>query len=329
MRDVPVSERVHAENAIDLLIDRGWLELIERYKDGNWRRSAIAFTDLAALRGALGITNEGKRWREAARQVFGEGELATAVGRQAPLLVPGLEISDVMARLARLRDQAGRSIYLRALAAELFGGRSKLLDGREALVAAVLGTQACPFPEVPIRLDIVLPYTWNGDVLFIENPLAFEASRRTPFQSCEGLALVLAQGFLASARRVRVRQTASVYAHVPANERDTRRFERWLYREDDVRRTVHFWGDLDYSGMNILKELRVVFPEMLAWQPGYAPMLRAIAAGEGHPPFQADKENQEDPISTGCPYADQELLPAMRKAGLFYDQEGVIPTGPC
>lgn len=325
MSSVKPHEIVNAETALDLLLERGWVEVLERGLNGIWKRSAIAFTDLAALRKALGITNEAKLWRDAARDILGEGEKAAIVGRQAPLLVPGLGAVEVMRRLARIPDYVDRQLYLRAVSSELFGGRSKVLDGREMLVAAVLGVQVCPFPEIPIRLEVFLPQNWKGGVLFIENPLAFEAARRTPFAACADLALVLAHGFMASARRVRGRQTASVYAHVPANEHDTQRFDHWLHSEDDARRQIYFWGDLDFSGMNILKELRVVFPEMLAWRPGYTPMVRAIEAGEGHPPSQADKENQVDPSHTGCPYADKELLPAIRKTGFFYDQEGIVP----
>jgi hypothetical protein len=329
MDGIALGDRVLAEQTLDLLLERGWIEVVERYAESRWRRAAVTILDLAALREALGLSNEAALWREAAVRAFGAGERAAAVGRHLPLNVPGLDYDGVLARLAHLTQLSeGPGPYLRSVSATLFGGRSKVLDGREALVCAILGTTLCPFPEVPLRLDIVVPPAWDGEVLFIENPLSFEAAWRTPYRDCELMALVLAQGFKASARRVRERRTTSVFARLPVEQDAADRFARWLFREDGIQRRVSFWGDLDYSGMNILKELRAVFPGMRAWAPGYAPMLDAINAGNGHPPEEAEKENQADPGSTGCQYADETLLPAMRETGMFYDQEGAAPIAP-
>jgi hypothetical protein len=95
--------------------------------------------------------------------------------------------------------------------------------------------------------------------------------------------------------------------------------EAWLYRRPVI--PVFFWGDLDYSGMAILRDLKAIFPNLEAWQPGYARMLARLNAGAGHLPDEAGKAGQLDPGDTGCPYADQELLPAIRKSGRFVDQE--------
>ena len=325
MVGISVEERAVAEQALDLLLERGWIQIVERYADNCWRRAAVSFVDLGGLRESLRISNETALWREAAIRVLGAGERATAICRQVPLKVPGLDHEAVLRRLSSLPEMVAKERrYLRTVAASLFGGRSKVLDGREGLICAVLGMSSCPFPEVPIRLDIVVPPIWDETVLFIENPLALEALSRTHNLAANGSLLVLAQGFMASARRVRDRRTTSVYARTPANGGHTQRFESWLFRETDEVHPVFFWGDLDYAGMNILKELRVVFPEMRAWELGYAPMVSAVRAGDGHPPDEADKENQLDPGNTGCTYADRTLLPAMRETGLFYDQEGVI-----
>lgn len=83
----------------------------------------------------------------------------------------------------------------------------------------------------------------------------------------------------------------------------------------------HFWGDLDYAGMGILKALRNSLPNLQAWQPGYQPMLEILENGGGHTPEQAGKIGQNDPGETGCGYSDFSLLPSLRKQGRFVDQE--------
>lgn len=58
-----------------------------------------------------------------------------------------------------------------------------------------------------------------------------------------------------------------------------------------------------------------------AWQPGYAPMLKALLDGQGHSPEAADKKGQRSISTTGCRYADSQLVPALRAHGKYVDQE--------
>ena len=81
------------------------------------------------------------------------------------------------------------------------------------------------------------------------------------------------------------------------------------------------FGDLDFAGMQILASLREVFAQAEAWRPGYGELIRALSEGGGHLPEMASKERQTDPGTTGCRYADDELLPLMRQRGRFVDQE--------
>jgi len=67
--------------------------------------------------------------------------------------------------------------------------------------------------------------------------------------------------------------------------------------------------------------LRLRFPALRAWQPGYAPLLGRLLRGHGHTPKPAKKDRQTGPGMTGCTYADDVLLPALRKYGRFSDQE--------
>jgi len=60
---------------------------------------------------------------------------------------------------------------------------------------------------------------------------------------------------------------------------------------------------------------------MEAWQPGYTAMLERLP--DGHPAKDAGKQDQLDPGETGCRYADERLLPALRRTGRFLDQEAI------
>jgi hypothetical protein len=78
--------------------------------------------------------------------------------------------------------------------------------------------------------------------------------------------------------------------------------------------------------MQILKALRGRFPQVAAWRPGYEPMLAALRARGGHQSTDAHGEAaQTDPQQTGCAFADEILLPAIRAHGQI-DQEMV--AGP-
>jgi hypothetical protein len=86
---------------------------------------------------------------------------------------------------------------------------------------------------------------------------------------------------------------------------------------------VLFLGDLDFSALGILNALRKNFPTLVAWQPGYKPMIDALQQGIGHSPDDAEKIRQLAPGTCGCDYADQVLLPCMLNSGRFIDQEWV------
>jgi hypothetical protein len=98
-----------------------------------------------------------------------------------------------------------------------------------------------------------------------------------------------------------------------------------IWFDGDSHSACYFWGDLDYSGMGILSSLRLVFTAMQAWQPGYQPMLAALA--DGHRAEDANKERQVPIQHTGCPYADEQLIPAINREQRFLDQEWVDLDG--
>jgi hypothetical protein len=205
----------------------------------------------------------------------------------------------------------------------LFWNQSKLLDGRQALVAALLGMDQCPFPDAPVQLLVALPAQPLQGVLFIENQTTFERASRDGSGRYNGLALAFAYGFKASARRLRRPEGVSLYfaghAKEPPCGRDT--FASWLLGAVDL--PCWFWGDLDHAGMGILAAMRSTFPTLAAWQPGYEPMLALLASGDGHAPEEAGKEAQQAVERTGCSFADEILIPALNLYARFVDQEAI------
>ena len=238
--------------------------------------------------------------------------------RARPVRVPGKSADEVVSAFARLGDFAHGRATLRQLSARCFWGHSKLLDARADLLA-------CLHPELPVSprpvlVQVQLPEAWDG-VLFIENQDSYVQALGGVPEVVAGLALVYAAGFRGGAERLRNPDGASLHYHgiCPASLKAA--FEAWWQSGQAAPWPLWFWGDLDFSGMGILKLLRRRFGDVRAWPPGYDPLLRMLAEGEGHAPDVADKAEQKDPGETGCEFADNELLPAIRRGGRFLDQE--------
>lgn len=266
-------------------------------------------------------------WRAALEQEFpGEITLHEALAGNW-LEVEGLTPDAVAWRLKALRSLKSGDRYpnypLRHVSAKYFMGDSKVLDGREDLICKVLGVTECPFPESPVQMQVRLPSGDVGGILLVENAVSFEQlAANTGFPGTESLAIVQANGFKGAAKRIRRRGGCSLYFAPSSVEAQTRFESIWF--DDRVPVRVYFWGDLDFSGMGILKALRSVFPQAICWQPGYEALLRILERDEGHFPTQAGKSGQTHPGKVGCPYADNVLILTMEKHGQFVDQETVL-----
>lgn len=286
----------------------------------------LQITDEAAIRKVIGrlepVKSAQQLWREAVfDRLKADDALKDSVAKQK-LEIPGKTAEEIVERLNILPELVDEPLLLREVSARLFWGQSKVLDNRQALVAGILNAGECPFPESPIQLQVFLPEHDLSGVLFIENLASFERATRDTMGRFSGLALVFASGFKGSAKRLRSDTGASVYfaAHGSLAAAVGQRFLDWLFAESEDL-PVWFWGDLDYSGMQILKSLRNSFSALEAWQPGYQPMLEALSAGKGHVPDAAGKINQKPLEITGSVYADRQLLPAIDRIGKFLDQE--------
>ena len=236
--------------------------------------------------------------------------------QERPIQVAGRSAEEILMALAQARDLRG-TLTLRQLSAQLFWGDSKLLDERGEMVARLL--PHLQISERAIVVNVWLPESFHG-VLFIENQDTYTAACRGDL-SIHGLAWVYAAGFRTTAARIRHADGALLH-FAGAGATQSAVFTTWWSgdaRHSTAEQELYFWGDLDFAGMQILKSLRERFGDVTAWRPGYEPMLQIVSERGGH----ARDAAQLDPGVTGCGYADQVLLPAIRQQGSL-DQESVF-----
>lgn len=236
--------------------------------------------------------------------------------------IPGQPPAQVVEGLNRLLELKGQLLFLREASSRAFQGLSKVLDSRtrQELVATLFELEECPFPPAPVQVNICLPANALNGVLFIENWTTFERMARKSAESDAGLALIYSGGFSGAAKRLKVRRHAALFysRETPFVADKALEVESVLF--DDARCPTYFFGDLDFSGAQILKSLRGNYPGLTAWESGYAYLLAHLSE-MGHTPKASEKAGQKDPGETGCRYTDSELLPALRATGLFVDQE--------
>lgn len=266
-----------------------------------------------------------ERWRSAVDEHLQASEDVKANVGNYFIDLTGHSMVEVVQQLNQLRDLRSEPLMLREVSAKLFWGMSKVLDHRAGLVSAILGTDECPFPETPIQLQVYLPLGGFNGVLFIENQVTYERAIRSQNAIFSKLALVYASGFKSSAVRLRSSASASIYLSTLGefNRTSYEYFESWLFGKNSAL-GVYFWGDLDWSGIRILKSLKETFPSINAWRPGYEPMLSAFETGNGHSPSSAGKLGQLKVEFVGCQYADSYLIPGLNSFDKFVDQE-LIP----
>lgn len=232
----------------------------------------------------------------------------------------GRDAEQLLSAFASISQQLEHPLTLRALSARCFWGDSKFLDNKEAVVRALYPSRSRNLLDRPVLMNVSLPDTFH-EVIFVENQDSFIALSE---RKLDGQAVVYSAGFRGSAQRVRERGSV-IFSYLHQSDLTTvADFEGWWFSRQ-LQVPCYFWGDLDFSGMAILKALRNTFSTIEAWRPGYTPLLDQLIAGGGHSAEEANKKQQIDPVTTGCHFADDVLLPQMRKHG-FVDQESVLPV---
>lgn len=323
---------------LDDLCRSGWVQLLlapaREFATITDRKPQLELLDFDALAGWAGYTPQAQRWQaqwlrhvETHWPAARRAELLDYLARNPLLALQDMPLPDAMRSLEMLQELcvSGKPLPLREASAQAFQGRSKVLDSREELLR-VLGAASGQFSEAPIQLLVQVPERIE-DVLFVENLVTFERMADHQCGSAwEHSLLVYAAGFRGSARRLRSRESCRVYlrASSPGGVQ-LALVEDWLFGAATL--PVHFFGDLDFAGMQILANLRTVFEGASAWRPGYGRLAGTLENGGGHAPEQAAKEMQADPGSTGCEFADGYLLSLMRRHGRFVDQEAFSQAG--
>ncbi len=254
-------------------------------------------------------------WREAVTGCSSHFDDGGAALLAAPMASDGYSPEELVHALAAVGSWLDRGLTLREIAARCFRGDSKFLDGRQDLLAKSFGRALTGIEPRPLLLVAFAPAEFER-LLIVENQDSFlRLATRPP----RAYGLLYSGGFRASAQRLASSSTR--FAFLPGSDSD--RFgQLWLNQS----LPVSFWGDLDFSGMAILKALRHSLPALTAWRPGYAPLLDLLQNGDGHSALQAGKTGQTDPGDTGCDYADTVLLPALRQYQRFVDQERFAPA---
>lgn len=211
----------------------------------------------------------------------------------------------------------------RQLSARFFFGDSKYLDSpqRRLYLQVLFGQIDSVVKERSLQVSVTLARQPKA-ILFIENWDTHCWLGNMPAIS-ECFHLVYAAGFRTSARNIRLPGNTTFY--FAGDYSQLQHFQNhWFSHDSEEILPAYFWGDLDYSGMEILKTLQTQFNQVQAWRPGYEPMLQAIRSGIGHKPEQTEKENQRFFGATSCDYAQNFLIPAMQETGLMLDQEWLI-----
>jgi hypothetical protein len=297
----------------------------------------ISMTAEDRIRTAYGRPRRGPSYSVVWQRLVDDSALsrqAKDIIRKLPIAIAERTAEDVFKRLMVIRDEydPNAGALLREISARAFWGLSKILDARHDLVAALLDLDECPYPDQPIHLSVYFAGAYKGRLLFVENKTSFERAIRDIHYAVAGesayagMAVIYSSGFVGSSRNLRKPQSVRLFHAIDESSlaASIEPFKRDLFSDVDV--PTFFWGDLDYSGMAILLNLRGTFRSAMAWQPGYALMLSHILAGMGHTPEEAHKEGQRPVEFTGCLYADETLLPAIRAHGRFVDQEGFRVT---
>ncbi|MCK9467596.1 MAG: DUF2220 domain-containing protein [Candidatus Absconditabacterales bacterium] len=224
---------------------------------------------------------------------------------------------DIATQLLRLLTSNNENKSVRHVSAKYFWGMSKVLDNREQII------NYCKLRTMPILLHVKAMGNNPETILFIENQDTYIEAINSENAIFENYILIFSSGFKASAKRIRTENGSKIFFEDNCflGEEGRKKFKQWLYGDDELEFNIYFWGDLDFSGMNILSSLKKVFPNLKAWEYGYNKLLNALDYNNAHSPNLANKEGQTEPSLTGCKFTDTQLIPALKYKQLFIDQE--------
>jgi hypothetical protein len=239
--------------------------------------------------------------------------------KNSPTSFPGKTDAAVIQRLVLIANESRKELTLREISACYFWGDSKFLDNKADWLANSFTTLSVSARK--IQVNYFLPEYYD-QVLFVENLDSYHQLIQQRRVFTRSVAIVYASGFRLTAPRIREQNGVSLH-QASQSQGESKPFIDWWFGNSLHNPASFFWGDFDFSAMAILKLLRYQFDGMQLWQPGYQAMLQQVEAGNAHSISLRDKSGQNDPIGTGCDYADSVILPLLRQHQSCFDQEGI------
>lgn len=319
---IEINDDIELENNINLLVKEKIFELLEKNKKSEClplcdKKAKLIFNDEFEniLRTFYDREISTDNWVEILEDYFSKDSELYCLLKNNPFKIEGKSNQEIIEKLSIWIKKENKSSSQRQESARCFWGLSKMFDKRDEF------NNYFALESMSITLLIHSKSEIINDVLFIENLDTFYSAIKSSNPIFDNFVLIYSSGYKVSAKRVRNRNGSKMFftddcAFSNEGKKD---FISWFYSEKEMNVNTFFWGDLDFSGIDILASLRFNFPNLRAWEEAYSKMLNALDFG--HSPILAKKENQREPRLSGCTYADNVLLPALKKKKLFLDQE--------
>jgi hypothetical protein len=234
-------------------------------------------------------------------------------------------LSAIPELVARARED-GIRLTAYQISARVFSGQSKYLADREDWLENLFGWSLGTIVRRPLILNLSLPEADVHSILFIENKDTYRylCDQRPRFH-LEHSALVYSEGFMSSAERIT--EAESVRWHLDMT--------RLLPSPDVIQAVmaqwqtptlpIYFFGDLDWSGAQILKTLKQRYPQLAAWKPGYQALLSYASQVGGHAEEESGKGGQRRVEQTGDDWFDAHVLAPLIAGDIrLVDQEVIL-----
>lgn len=316
-----INDDIELENSIKVLISENIFELVQNKKSEFLpfveKKAKLVFNEdfENLLRTFYKREKNSDTWIENLEEIFPKDSELYNLLKNNPFKIEGKSNKEIIEKLDIWIKSENKSKSQRHESAKCFWGLSKMFDKRDEF------NQHFALEAMSINLLIHSKSKIFKNVLFIENLETFNSAIDSSNTIFDDYVLIFASGFKASAKRIRTKNGSKMFFtdDCKFSIENKKEFISWFYEEKKVDINVYFWGDLDFSGIEILSSLKSNFTNLRAFEKAYSKMLKLIDFG--HIPDMAKKENQRIPKNTGCEYTDEVLIPLLKEKKLFLDQE--------
>lgn len=316
-----INDDVELEKSINILIDEKIFDLSQNKKSEFLplvdKKAKLVFNDNfeTLLRSFYNREIQNDSWEEDLEKFFSKESELYVLLKKNPFRIEGKSNNEIIERLYYWIENKNKSTSQRQESAKCFWGLSKMFDKRD---------EFNEFFGLKAMAITLLIHSKNRDlnkVLFIENLETFYSAINSINPIFNDYVLIYSSGFKASAKRIRTNDGSKMFftddCKFSIDGKED--FISWFYERKKLDISVYFWGDLDFSGIEILSSLKSNFTNLEAFKKMYSLMVESIDLG--HSPNLGKKENQKLPKNTGCVYTDEVLIPLLNSKKLFLDQE--------